>query len=340
MDKHRNIYFLYLVLCSILATATGQFFWVSITVVMILAIIVTLAMSYVAMSGEEIVLEFDRLQHKDTEIAGRVKLNKRLPMTATRLTLEYENLLTGENVIQKYKCMKDMSVCFTSKHCGCIRIRIISVEALDAFDIIRVRVNKWSGRNCEVNVVPDTFKQHISIYAKEAEVEDGMSLSYLEGRTSQMLDVREYEKGDSLKQIHWKLSCKADELLVKRTAADSEFRPILAFDKGKAVKEYADMMAEVFVSMSQSLMDQGVSHTIMYQSEAGLIETDIDDQKDVIGVLLNVLKNTYTLEKRIKDERKIVYITYKENCGFISSDYDEINFGIHNYANKLRRVII
>ena len=60
--------------------------------------------------------------------------------------------------------------------------------------------------------------------------ESNSALSYRYDDTSTISDIRKYAYGDSLKKIHWKLSAKMNELLVKNFESTSNTNPVLMLD--------------------------------------------------------------------------------------------------------------
>lgn len=90
-----------------------------------------------------------------------------------------------------------------------------------------------------------------------------MSQNKSEGHT-EIRDIREYRYGDNLKKIHWKLSSKYNDWLVKETTASSEKEIWLLLNleeiKGDAedVLKIQDRTIEVLVSMARVFISSGI----------------------------------------------------------------------------------
>lgn len=67
-------------------------------------------------------------------------------------------------------------------------------------------------------------------------------------------DIREYVPGDRIKDVHWKLSAKKDELLVKERSKTSENKAILFIDSSSGKK-----VCEEILSLTYGLLDVLVS---------------------------------------------------------------------------------
>ena len=62
-------------------------------------------------------------------------------------------------------------------------------------------------------------------------------------------DIREFLPGDKLRQIHWKLSARTDQLLVKETGRPKGFPVLLFLEKGKSDKKASPSQYSTFCNM-------------------------------------------------------------------------------------------
>ncbi len=78
------------------------------------------------------------------------------------------------------------------------------------------------------------IKANVSIYAthKTSSVLDGTYLSVYMGRSMNFEDLREYVPGDNIKDIDWKASSRAGNLLIKRYVAEKKHNIMLVMDSG------------------------------------------------------------------------------------------------------------
>ena len=96
--------------------------------------------------------------------------------------------------------------------------------------------------------------------ARPAYADDGASNRRGEDR-SEVYQLREYRPGDDIRQIHWKLSSKLDELILKE-ASQPESRSLLVFwDKRTGGNpQQMDALAEVVSSAGMALLQSGVPY--------------------------------------------------------------------------------
>lgn len=72
----------------------------------------------------------------------------------------------------------------------------------------------------------------------------------------QFESIREYDRGDALRDLHWKSTAKRDELIVKEFASEAEAEAV-TLSAGCGV-DAADRMAEVTGSVVLALVEEGV----------------------------------------------------------------------------------
>ena len=158
------------------------------------------------------------------------------------------------------------------------------------------RISKW--QNVQVmpkfNDVPIVLTEATRHFSGEADVyEDNMA-----GQDrSEILQVREYKAGDRIQNIHWKMSAKQDELMVKENPKPKSCAVVL-FLNYKGMKKYRKNMiayVEAAASISFSLMDAGCMHYVAWYSEADLdvVRVRIDNEASLYYFIELVMKNKW-----------------------------------------------
>ena len=76
-------------------------------------------------------------------------------------------------------------------------------------------------------------------------------------------DLRDYRPGDPLRAIHWKLSSKHDQLVVREPVHSSLPQVVVTFDLfGDEVE--LDRVLDRLWTLSQALLDRGIPHTLVW----------------------------------------------------------------------------
>ena len=74
-------------------------------------------------------------------------------------------------------------------------------------------------------------------------------------------DIREYQEGDSIRQIHWKLTGKLDKMMIRQRSFPVMIRsdPGRAIFKGKSPSRSTERLGKWFAAVLNSFMEQGIS---------------------------------------------------------------------------------
>lgn len=85
---------------------------------------------------------------------------------------------------------------------------------------------------------------------------------------TEVFEMRDFRNGDSLKSVHWKLSARFDELLVREPSRPAEHNIVLLFDAhAYHMEEQQQINAlnaalSVLTSVSLALVRQNIEHTV------------------------------------------------------------------------------
>jgi len=83
------------------------------------------------------------------------------------------------------------------------------------------------------------------------------------GGFSEIHDLRDYHPGDSMRDIHWKLSAKTDGLIVREPLEAVRAQAILSFDLA-GPRETVDRTLGLLLGMSGWLLREGLTHTVCW----------------------------------------------------------------------------
>ncbi len=127
-------------------------------------------------------------------------------------------------------------------------------------------------------------------------------------------EIRPYREKDKLQSIHWKLSAKTDELMVKENSLPKACAIVLLLDLKKLTQRTAEEKMAAYLELASSisfaLMDVQVPHYIAWFSrETGDIRRiRVDDEESFYQFLLYYLRDGSAQdEKDIRDEYRNKY---------------------------------
>lgn len=110
---------------------------------------------------------------------------------------------------------------------------------------------------------------------------------------SELFQVREYRPGDRLQNVHWKLTAKQDELIVKEYSLPKACPVIMFLSYRPGKKKQLLYFLEMVASLSFSIMDAGCPHYVVWYDEttSDVMRIRVDDEESLfymIGVLMRV----------------------------------------------------
>lgn len=226
-----------------------------------------------------------------------------LPVGRVRCEIKGENLLTGE--VFRFKLAMAAPARMTAKeelelmsrHCGKIRFSLEKLTVRDPFGLWNFSVPA-SGE--EVTLIrPEIFPVETQIvYGESLSLDSDMFSMVKPGSdSSEIFAVREYRPGDRIRQMHWKLSEKLDISMVKEYGLPIQNTILLALETGIAPgmenlpADCMDALAESLLSLSESLMEEQVVHSIAWYNheEKEFYCEEVNDQSELMALYPQVL---------------------------------------------------
>lgn len=235
---------------------------------------------------------------KNDSIQARLHLksSSALPVCCLSCAVEAENLLNGgkEKISLCTSLMpreeKSLPLELKSQYCGRIQLQIRQAVLYDCFGLLPVKSPATA--NAAVTVQPATFYPELTVTADPNCPDDSETYSQLRPGydMTETFQIRDYQEGDSIRQVHWKLSNKFDRLIIRDPSLPVTRRVLLLWERTQAenaVPAETDAQAEVLVSLAQALLEQAVSFYIAWnQAETGLcVQQEVKDMEDMVGLL-------------------------------------------------------
>lgn len=213
------------------------------------------------------------------------------PIGKAEARIEYYNVFSGETTgfdlylpIQSRNSQR-ISFQLSSKFCGVIRIKTAYVNIFDPLKIFKFRIGK--NISAEISVLPEGHEiSGIVHYSDRINEESNIYSEHRPGDDpSEVFDLREYSPGDKLNRIHWKLSSKKDDFIVKDYSLPidvpcSVFLDLRQYENDEFALPVFDTLMETLISLSQFLLDNERAHSVIYfnSSQNRFAERDITDE--------------------------------------------------------------
>src|SRR5699024_7211117 len=218
----------------------------------------------------EIDIMSQAIAKKRTNSSMTIQLKNKsfLPLPYICCTLLIQNKLTNEITKEEFTtslfsyATKNISFQIYSEHCGKIDIKVKNIRVQDLFRLFKRNTTPNAGT--EIVYMPTVVEGNVDdVYATREMAEAAIFFSERKGDLQEeMIALKEYVPGDHVKQIHWKLSSKLDELMIKELADVREERIVLLLetslnmeDSGEQINTI-DQMMDTFASLLQYFVEE------------------------------------------------------------------------------------
>lgn len=279
-------------------------FWILAFLVMLP--LVSLLVTVLAMSGvtaELIIMNASILKNEPLPIQLKI-YNKYLFATCmARVKLSIRNELLQQEQIRTFFMTashsgRTVEEVISSEYCGMLRCSIAELRIYDALGLFSF--HKKAESSYLVSVLPSVYPLMAINSAVLQDIQDNMTSRTMKGNDpSEIMDVREYRDGDRLARIHWKLSDKYDQLMVKDFGDSISNDVLLLFDlNGNSSEEISGLLDAVY-SISNFLIKNQITYEIEWYDSLHerLVHTDISQDND-LGLVFEAIMTDSRFQKQ------------------------------------------
>lgn len=191
------------------------------------------------------------------------------------------------------------------------------------FRMRRVRIYDWTGwfyltiytkQTAAAHLLPQVSELPLQLsgavrnFFGEAEVYDDLRGGT---DTSEVFQIRPYAPGDRLQNIHWKLSAKSEELMVREHSLPKGCAIVLLLGARRMEKlshRRRDLFLQIAAAISFALTDAGCPHIVSWYDDVrqDLVRMRVDDEESFYEWLL------LYLPAQMKQTNVDVEVRYKE----------------------------
>ena len=169
------------------------------------------------------------------QLAGGSSLG--LPLGRVRVRVEMANALTGERTKKEMMWLQPgdggvLDLTAPSDHCGLFTLRVTRARALDSLGLFWLPLRR--GEAVSLYVLP---REEGVALPPLPPSEEGALRPRPGGGPGEDYDPRPYRPGDPINTIHWKLSAKRDEPVVRETLEPVVRHPLITLDLAGAPRE-------------------------------------------------------------------------------------------------------
>jgi len=216
-----------------------------------------------------------------------------LPMPRCRFRLTVHTVMSGKAVSMKQQIPGHDSwyVPLDTSHCGVLRCSAGKGRIYDYLGLFCLPVR--AGKDGELMVKPaaaaPSNMPNLSLFlARRRQPKPG-------GGFSEEHELRDYRPGDSMRDIHWKLSVKTDRMIVREAQEPIRGLTLLTLDLA-GTPDDVDSVLQQLQWLSQWLLDHDTEHQVLWidpadcQMATAAIRTPEDLQKMMQRLLRSSLR--------------------------------------------------
>lgn len=255
--------------------------------------------------------------YKGEEGTIQVKLENKgfFPITNSKCELTFYNRLTkyqtSKNVFLRIKGKGEVVVPlhFTSGQIGKIEIRVKKVRVYDYLHLFSLPVS--TNTKDETYIIPHKIPIEIIEEQKPSGADSGMEQPNNKKVRlgADTIGMKEYEAGDSVKDIHWKLTSKFQFPIIKEYSEAVDKQILLFYDAFLTENpQEINTRMEVFLSVSEALFERGYEHTLGWNAEGSrdVQLKDIHTHEDLVSIQSIILE----IEHQRHDDKPIYETIY------------------------------
>ncbi|MDE6889176.1 MAG: DUF58 domain-containing protein [Eubacterium sp.] len=239
---------------------------------------------------------------------------------------------------------------FTMEDYGGFEIQLKKVRLYDLTGLFYVHKTLRCG-GC-VQVLPQMreigvqLSQAVENFSGDAQVYDAFRPG---DDRSELFQMREFRAGDKIQSVHWKLSAKLDELLVKENSLPKACPVVLFLDyensrRSKAEKVNAYLV--ILASISFSLMDAGCAHYAAWYSGCGgdIVRVRVDDEESLYLFLSVYMEDIFerkesnlaeAYREKYRGEHYLYALQLDERLQLFKNGDKIVKFSLENWKEEL-----
>ena len=214
-----------------------------------------------------------------------------LPLARLALRLRRENLLTGQRETARLALTgvtrrMPETLPAPTQHCGLLELRADKVKVCDYLGLFTLRLKPPVPARIVCRPIP--------AQCQPVEVPDGKGTRPSAKSASRRgpgedYDLREYRPGDPLRSVHWKLTSKWDDLIVREREDAVTPLPLLTADRFGTPEEL-DKLLDRLTGMSRAMLAVQRPHAVLWLDQTGGPQLyPVSDEREYAVCLLALL---------------------------------------------------
>lgn len=156
------------------------------------------------------------------------------------------------------KSQDQFEIPIDKKLCGETRIQCKKVLIQDLLGLYRIPVEHFPEQRVIVYPKETDIQTELSRQTVGSAREEGFMQNRKGNDASEMFELREYIPGDDIRSIHWKLSSKTEDLILREASDPAHYNVVLLIDYGMRLgeKENSDQELNASIAFATTIGEQ------------------------------------------------------------------------------------
>lgn len=240
-------------------------------------------------------------QEEPAEIILKLKNNSILPIlyATAYVQLFYEHGDKKEcqkvKVCANAKAQDEVELAIVPRHCGLVNVKISKVKIYDYFRIYAMSRKDFG--EIALPVWPKKIEleeTESKILTQKMEDSERFSKDKPGDDPSEIFDIRTYREGDRLQRIHWKLSSKKNQILVKEYSLPLVEQIVLFVVLDWENRETADVVMQKMVCVLEKLLQMEKHVLVYWYTEKGYCRQEILKREEIVMLLQQIYESSFS----------------------------------------------
>ncbi len=228
----------------------------------------------------------------------KFRIKNRMPVPVSGCVITFAYRTAGDVKFKEYTAVlplkarseETVALDITPEHCGTVEYAVKKIKLYDLIGLFsrRLKLNLTGS----ITVLPKEIPCCVTTEEIPSRKDENGLLNAGSGNDpSEITGLREYRDGDRMNRIHWKLSSRSDELIVKNLSEPYSGRIMLIPDIKACRTAYeADTVMDIFWSLIKFLTKNETEMSVLC-GEENLPVMRIKDSDELELFLFDILKN-------------------------------------------------
>lgn len=312
MNKNRIGYIVLMACLAVLVFLFSNQFLLFVLIQMLVLAVIMGVLSHLDAANMLVELQLVSGTQEGKDLKVKVKMYSRFPLYATRSILmgvDIENTMFCSTE-RKYYFMylsgksREVELTIPAQHCGEVKIQCAEIMLQDLLKLFRWKIRPFE--TVQTIVYPRAVNVHVEMSRATigASREEGRMQNRKGNDPSEMFDIREYVPGDDIRSVHWKLSSKTENLILREGSDPSYYNMVLLPDLGRKMEnaeiEADGELQEISVeeintavafgtAIGERLLRLGCAFCMAVPGKNGLQLCEVRDRRDLRRMLIQWL---------------------------------------------------